>query len=70
MEVHMMLFSSEHTKWDQNPKFTSLAQHPRPFHMQVPPPPGGLQYTDTKHIRKQTFHTLYSKNILQEYTQA
>ena len=33
-----MAFWTEHPKWDQNPKFTPLNEHPRPFHMGVPPP--------------------------------
>ena len=39
MEVHMLWFSSEHPKWDQSPKFTSLTETADKHPHQVPPAP-------------------------------
>ena len=42
LQLNIMVFCPEHPKRDQNLKFTLIKrddEHPRLFHMEVPPPP-------------------------------
>ena len=59
----MIAFCLEHSKWDQNPKFTPLSEMtsiPTPFICGVPPPPGHVMSvcTPSLHVVARCWHVV------------